>query len=189
MLGKRSGAFAPRLVLVCAMLGLLGACSTTMSTKSAPSALSLQEIGIDADRKALAFVEVKEKKAKGQRVWCVPYARTLSGVQLRGNAGTWWNAAKGVYERGHEPELGAVMVFSSTKKLPMGHVAVVSDVVNDRELLINHANWKRNQVSTAMKVVDVSKAGDWSSVKVESQPGSYGRVYPISGFVYPTPAG
>ncbi len=55
--------------------------------------------------------------------------------------------AKGVYDRGAEPEVGAVMVFSGTRKLPMGHVAVVSKIVSDREILIDHANWKRNQVS------------------------------------------
>lgn len=189
MLGKNAGARAPRLLLICAIMGLLGACSTTMSSKSAPAGLKLEEPGIDPDRQQMAFVEVNQKKARGERVWCVPYARTLSGVELRGNAGTWWNAAKGVYERGHDPAEGAVMVFSSTRKLPMGHVAVVSDVVSDREVLINHANWKRNQVSPAMKVIDVSDKGDWSAVKVESQPGAYGRVYPISGFVYPAPAG
>lgn len=185
---KLAGGAVARTVLVCASLTLLGACATTKSTKSAPEGLMIGDSGIDPSRQQMAFVEVKEKKAKGQRVWCVPYARTLSGVHLRGNAGTWWGAAKGVYDRGHDPAAGAVMVFSSTKKLPMGHVAVVSEVLSDREILINHANWKRNQLSLGMKVVDISKKGDWTSVKVESQPGTYGRAYPVSGFIYPEPS-
>ena len=108
-------------------------------------------------------------------------------IEIRGNAETWWSGAKGIYERGHDPEVGAVMVFSGTRKLPMGHVAVVSEIVSDREIRIDHANWKRNQVSLGMAVIDVSEQGDWSAVKVAYDPGKYGRVYPISGFIYPQP--
>ena len=38
-----------------------------------------------------------------------------------------------------------------------------------------------------MAVIDVSEQGDWSAVKVAYDPGKYGRVYPISGFIYPQP--
>lgn len=176
---RRMGAMALRFVFTGAMLLSMGACAgTSMSTKSAPA-------GIDPVRSEQALLEAKAKRARGERVWCVPYARTASGVAIRGNAGTWWNAAKGAYERGKAPEVGAVMAFSATKKLPMGHVAVVSEVVSPREILIDHANWKRNEVSLKMAVIDVSDSNDWSKVRVESQPDSYGRVYPISGFIYP----
>ena len=37
-----------------------------------------------------------------------------------------------------------------------------------------------------MAVIDVSKANDWSAMQVESQPGAFGRTYPINGFIYPT---
>jgi hypothetical protein len=137
------------------------------------------------DRVALASAEARQLRAKGQRVWCVPFARTASGISIKGNAKTWWDQAKGLYRRGAEPEVGAVMVFSGSRKMPMGHVAVVSGVVNDRVILIDHANWKRNQISLGMAVMDVSEAGDWSAVRVEGDPGVVGRVNPVSGFIYP----
>jgi hypothetical protein len=137
------------------------------------------------ERVALATAEVKQKRARGERVWCVPFARTASGVQIKGNAKTWWDAAAGRYRRGDEPEVGAVMVFSGSRKMPMGHVAVVAEVVSDRVILIDHANWKRNKVSLGMVVRDVSDAGDWSAVRVEGDPGVVGRVNPVSGFIYP----
>ena len=78
------------------------------------------------------------------------------------------------------------MAFSGTSSLPMGHIAVVSDVVSPREIRVDHANWKRNQVSLKMAVIDVSKANDLSAVQVESQAGACGRTYAINGFIYPT---
>jgi surface antigen len=132
-----------------------------------------------------AVTEAQSKRSRGERVWCVPFARTASGVEIKGNAKTWWAAAEGRYDRGNQPMVGAVMVFSGSRSMPMGHVAVVSEVVNDRIILIDHANWKRNQVSLDMAVIDVSEAGDWSAVKVENGSGSYGRTNPVSGFIYP----
>jgi len=76
------------------------------------------------------------------------------------------------------------MAFAGTRALPMGHVAVVSQIVSDREIRVDHANWLRNQVSLGMSVIDVSDAGDWSRVRVESTPGNYGKVYVIDGYIY-----
>ena len=137
------------------------------------------------ERVALASAEARQKRSRGERVWCVPFARTASGVAIKGNAKTWWAAAEGRYDRGNEPSVGAVMVFSGSRKMPMGHVAVVAEIVNDRVILIDHANWKRNKVSLGMAVTDVSSAGDWSAVRVEGDPGVVGRVNPVSGFIYP----
>lgn len=138
-------------------------------------------------RQEMAISQAAAKRAQGQRVWCVPFARDLSGINLRGNAGTWWNAAQGVYARGKEPQVGAVMVFSAGRNLRVGHVAVVSEVVNAREIRIDHANWERNRVTLRQRVVDTSAANDWSTVRVESVPGSLGRPYAVSGFVYNRP--
>ena len=77
------------------------------------------------------------------------------------------------------------MSFRATSGIPLGHVAVVSDIVTDREIVVNHANWHRNKVSLKMGVKDVSKHNDWTLVRVESQPGRYGNFYPVSGFIYP----
>ncbi|MGJ8545951.1 MAG: CHAP domain-containing protein [Sulfitobacter sp.] len=166
------------------LLGTLlmtAACSGPREFKDLPTISSVE---LDPDRQALAVREVRALQAKGQRVWCVPYARNLSGVQIRGNAHTWWSQAAASYQRGKTPAIGAVMVFSKTRSNPNGHIAVVSEVVSDREIRVDHANWKRNKISTGMSIIDVSKSGDWSAVKVESNPGAYGRVYPISGFIY-----
>jgi len=142
--------------------------------------------GIDSGRQHAALLEAKQKQSKGQRVWCVPFARTASGVELRGDAKTWWNSARGSYERGNQPRPGAVMAFAATRKMSRGHIAVVSDVVSDREIRINHANWIKNKVQLDMKVVDISPKNDWTSVKVERVAGEMGvSSYPINGFIYP----
>ncbi|WP_321170050.1 CHAP domain-containing protein [Pseudodonghicola flavimaris] len=135
---------------------------------------------------AFAMQEVEVLQSKGSRVWCVPFARNLSGVEIRGNAGTWWNTAKKTsYDVSHDPEVGSVMVFSATRSMPMGHVAVVSEVLDNHKILVDHANWHRNKVSLGMAVIDVSAKQDWSRVRVESAPGAFGSVYPISGFILP----
>ncbi len=124
---------------------------------------------------------------------CVPFARALSGIDIRGNARDWWDRAFGRYQRGQQPRVGAVMAFAPTRGMPIGHVAVVSSVVSARELLISHANWspingRRGQVERNVRVVDVSPAGDWSQVRVWYAPlrdlGT--RVNPVRGFIYPS---
>ncbi|MFN3845979.1 MAG: CHAP domain-containing protein [Paracoccaceae bacterium] len=181
----RSFAKSCRLVLTCSALFMLAACGDviTKSSMSAPVAPS----SINHLLQAEAIAEAKQKQAKGARVWCVPFARTASGVDLKGNAGTWWKAAAGVYDRGPQPETGAVMVFAPSNQSRLGHVAVVSEVVSDRMILIDHANWHRNKISLKMPVIDVSAKGDWSKVRVEGTPGILGSVYPVHGFVYPAP--
>ncbi|OYU18312.1 MAG: CHAP domain-containing protein [Rhodobacteraceae bacterium PARR1] len=135
-----------------------------------------------AELKAAVQVAV-ENRPRG-RLWCVPFARAVTGVDLRGNAKTWWHQAKGRYERGNEPEIGAVMTFSGSRSMPRGHVAVVSKVLSDREVLIDQANWERNRITLDTLVVDVSAKGDWSQVRVANGNGSLGRVNPVYGFIY-----
>jgi surface antigen len=122
------------------------------------------------------------------RFWqCAPYARLISGVNIFGNAHTWWTQAVGKYTRGAMPKVGAVMSFASTARMRLGHVAMVSKVVNAREVLLTHANWsRRGQVETNVRAVDVSDAGDWSRVKVWfSGIGGLGTSsYPVNGFIY-----
>ena len=171
-----------RIPIILATILLVTACARSVPEMEVPS---LSSVELDPSRQQMALREVRSLQAKGQRVWCVPYARNVSGVQIRGNAETWWDKAKGLYDRGSQPVVGAVMAFSATGSMPMGHVAVVSEVVSDREIRVDHANWKRNKVSLKMGIVDVSEQGDWSAVRVESQPGTFGSVYPINGFIYP----
>ncbi len=122
-------------------------------------------------------------RAKG-RIWCVPFAREVTGINLQGNAKTWWDKAENVYPKGQKPVVGSVLNFRSTKSMPMGHVAVVSKVISQRKILIDHANWQRNKVSLNMAVIDVSARNDWSAVRVETLPNTLGSVYPTYGFIY-----
>lgn len=122
---------------------------------------------------------------------CVPFARLISGVQIYGDAWTWWRQAVGKYETGHTPRAGAVLCFKPTGKMRLGHVAVVSQVLTERVIQITHANWSRiggtrGQIEKDVTVIDVSPNGDWSQVKVWYDPvrdlGS--SVYPTHGFIY-----
>jgi surface antigen len=118
---------------------------------------------------------------------CVTFARSVSGIDIHGNANTWWGQAAGKYQRGDTPREGAVLAFAATGHMPMGHVAMVSKVVSDREVLLTHANWSHpGRVETNVRAVDVSPNGDWSQVKVWYAPtGGLGTtVYPVKGFIY-----
>ena len=122
------------------------------------------------------------------RLQCVAYARSASSVQLSGNARNWWDNAEGVYSRGQQPLVGAVLAFSASHAMPMGHVAVVDKVIDARHILLNHANWSRpGMVERGVMAVDVSSAGDWSSVRVWYAPTrSLGlREAAAHGFIYP----
>src|SRR3546814_10528313 len=81
----------------------------------------------------------------------------------------------------YEPREGAVLAFASHGKMRLGHVAMVSKIVSDREVLLTHANWSRpGRVETDVRAVDVSPAGDWSEVKVW-----YGPIGDLGTSVYP----
>ncbi|MTH35367.1 CHAP domain-containing protein [Paracoccus limosus] len=164
-------------------LTTLAGCATTTPTQNAGPDIRMGRIS--EDRLTNALVEVQRKQKTGQRVWCVPFARDLSGINLFGNARTWWDQARGKYARSNEPEIGAVMSFLPTRKNPNGHVAVVSQMVSDRQVRLDHSNWQRNRVSRDMLAVDVSPANDWSMVRLESAPGQLGAKYPVQGFILP----
>ena len=122
---------------------------------------------------------------------CVPFARAASGIQIFGDAWTWWDQADGRYRRGDEPRVGAVIVFARTGRLPLGHVAVVSRVVESRVVMLTHANWsrfngERGHAEQDVTLFDVSRDNDWSAVKVwfRDSDGLGGTVYPVYGFVY-----
>ncbi len=126
----------------------------------------------------------------GGGLQCVPFARDASGIELTGNAWTWWDQAAGVYERGSTPEPGSILAFRANGAMQLGHVAVVSRVVNDREIEIDHANWGgyRGGVARGMPVVDVSPNNDWTAVRVGlGNSGEFGSIYPTNGFIYGRP--
>ena len=126
---------------------------------------------------------------RGKRpLQCVPYARELSKIALRGNAWTWWKKAEGRYERGSAPRPGAVLVLSKTRRLRYGHLAVVAEVRSSREIIVHQANWlNRGRIHRYTPVRDVSKNNDWSVVRVWYTPGRQmgSGHYPAYGFIYP----
>jgi surface antigen len=122
------------------------------------------------------------------RYQCVPYAREMSGVNIRGNANTWWAQAQGVYKTDDEPSEGAVIVMRGYTPKDIGHVAVIRKVVNSRKIIIDHANWlNKGEITLSVPVWDVSKKGDWSEVRVWHVPGQHWgkRVYGAQGFILP----
>src|ERR1700744_6473429 len=123
---------------------------------------------------------------------CAPFARLVSGIQIFGDAYTWWRQAIGRYETGFTPRAGAVLCFKPTERMRLGHVAVVSQVLTDRIVQITHANWSpiegpRGKIEKDVTLVDVSPRGDWSEVKVWYDPSRDlgGSTYPTYGFIYP----
>lgn len=117
---------------------------------------------------------------------CVPFARRESGVEIYGNANTWWRQAAGRFERSRAPEEGGVMVLRGYRDANRGHVAVVQEIVSPRLIIVDHANWLNNgEITRNVPIRDVSAAGDWSKVQVWHVPGRHwgGRVYDVQGFI------
>jgi surface antigen len=121
---------------------------------------------------------------------CVPYARARSGISIHGDANTWWAQAAGRYARGAAPRLGSVMVLTGYSSDGRNHLAVVSAMVSDREIRVDHANWLNDgNIYTDDPVIDVSANNDWSAVRVwNARTRAWGtRVYLVEGFIGPGP--
>ncbi|WP_114377124.1 CHAP domain-containing protein [Elioraea thermophila] len=135
--------------------------------------------------------------APSHLVQCVPFARHLSGIDIIGDARTWWAQAEGRYARGSRPEVGSVLVFRPSGGMRLGHVSVVTGIVSSREILVDHANWPgpgvpKGRIARGVSVIDVSPGNDWTAVRVEihGRGSDYGRTYATWGFIYPRdPAG
>nr|WP_247712842.1 CHAP domain-containing protein [Qipengyuania intermedia] len=124
-------------------------------------------------------------------IQCAPYAREISGIEIYGDARTWWTQAQARYETGNLPREGAVMAFRPHRSMQLGHVATVSRVLDSRRVLLDHANWspidgKRGQVEKNVLAIDVSPNNDWSEVRVWYAPiADVGKTrWPIEGFIY-----
>jgi surface antigen len=118
---------------------------------------------------------------------CVPYARALSGIAIHGDAASWWRQAAQRFDRGAQPRVGAVLTFKATSAMPHGHVAVVDAVLDDRHILLDHANWSApGMIEQGVLAEDESAAGDWSSIRVWYAPlhGLGTRESPAFGFIY-----
>ncbi len=119
---------------------------------------------------------------------CVPYAREVSHIELSGDAFLWWAEASGRYARGDAPAEGAVLNFRPIGRMPLGHVAVVTAVIDSRTILVTQANWIRGAITNDVTVQDVSADNDWSQVQVElGDSSTLGAAYPTYGFIYNQP--
>jgi hypothetical protein len=72
--------------------------------------------------------------------------------------------------------------------MPLGHIAVVTRVIDAREIEVDHANWTPGAIRRQVRVVDVSARNDWTAVRVELGDGDrFGAQYATSGFIYGWP--
>jgi hypothetical protein len=123
---------------------------------------------------------------------CVPFARALSGVALVGDARTWWAQAEARFARAARPAPGAVMTFRpDPEAMPLGHVAVVTAVLDARTVLVAHSNWDgglgKGRISLDQPVRDVSPRNDWSMVRVwhEGTRALGPNAWALEGFILP----
>ena len=152
---------------------------------------ALLALGLAGCAGSMPSAELPQDRAMTQNdgqtpLQCVPYAREHSGINIHGDAYTWWDQAAGKYPRGTLPEPGAVMVLSNYAGLQRGHVAVVREVVSPREIRVDHANWLDDgAIYVNDPVQDVSSANDWSAVRVYNiKTGGWGtKIYPVQGFI------
>ena len=127
--------------------------------------------------------------ATARPLQCVPYARRVTDLNIRGDAWTWWRSAEGRYRRDNQPAVGSILVLKQTDRLRLGHIAVVSRVLNNREILVEHANWlNQGHIHKHTLVRDASANNDWSAVRVWYTPGKTlgKRTYPAHGFIHPS---
>ncbi len=137
---------------------------------------------------SVAIAEVPQPSVETplHKLFCVEYARARSGLAVFGDAKFWWARAKNLYARAAKPMENAVIVFSGSKRLKSGHVAVVTDIVSKREIRVDQANWQNHgEIDHATPVLDVSARNDWSQVRVwDMRSNGFGaHVYAISGFI------
>ena len=83
------------------------------------------------------------------------------------------------------------MVLKPGHGMRVGHVAMVSEIVDARTIKLTHANWSvRGGVEHDVTAIDVSDAGDWSKVRIWYAPiHDIGlTAYSAYGFIYPDSA-
>jgi GTP-binding protein len=115
---------------------------------------------------------------------CVPYAREVSGIQIYGDAWTWWDQAEGHYARGHTPRVGAVMAFQPYGSMTLGHVAAVSRVIDSRASLTPRdeeiARWLRVQDVPVVLVANKAEGRSGDDGIMESYALGFGEPVAIS---------
>ncbi len=119
---------------------------------------------------------------------CVPYARQISGINIYGDAYTWWDQAAGVYSREQDPRAGSLLVLAGYAGPKRAHLALVTKIVSPREIRVDHANWLNDgNIFLNSPVIDISPNNDWSMVRVfNNRDGHLGvNNYNVQGFISP----
>lgn len=174
-----------RLLAGAVLLSAIAACSSHPGSPAVGPGSGAAAPGADPEIGAVGAAAPTIRHA-GRPLECVPYARKVSGIGIRGDAWTWWDQADGVFSRGRDPRPGAVMVINVEPK--RGHLAVVKRIDGPRRIVVDHANWlNRGRIHEDTPVVDVSEANDWSRVRVWYTPGKQLGItaYDVAGFIYP----
>lgn len=140
----------------------------------------------------MALFHTASAGAFDEGLQCVPYARALTGIDIRGDAYSWWDQADGRYDRGDRPRVGAVMWFRPHGAMRLGHIAAVRKIIDRRTVIVSHANWstidgRRGHIEENVRVVDASADNDWSVVQVWYTPNAAlgTTLWPLNGFIYP----
>lgn len=176
-----------RLALPLVLLLALAACSGAPAPKAPPQSAHGNPVSPEATAHRQTARPQPALYNPGSPLQCVPYAREAAGIEIYGDAWTWWDSAAGRYARGSQPRPGAVVQLQ-VKHAERGHLAYVSEVVSSREIIVDHANWlNRGKIHRHTPMVDVSPNNDWSQVRVWYTPGGHlgGSTYPVVGFIYP----
>jgi surface antigen len=162
----------------------LAACASTHAPHGVASQQRVDEPPERAPVDEQAPPRVLDRTA---HIQCVPFARRASGIEIYGNASTWWRQAEGRYPRSSSPAPGSVLVMRGYRREGRGHVAVVSAIVSARVIRVDQANWlNAGEISVGVPVMDVSPHNDWSQVRVWYIPGGQwgARVYTAYGFIH-----
>ncbi len=173
----------PRLLVPMLLLSALAACGSP----SGPPPRTAAVAPVDPSQGAHGGSVQPAIHVPSQPLQCVPFARAHSGIEIHGDAWTWWGQADDRYPRGDTPRVGAVVALQVNHD-KRGHLAVVREVRGPRTIVVDHANWlNRGRIHRNTPMVDVSPDNDWSRVRVWYTPGGHlgGSVYPVHGFIYP----
>jgi hypothetical protein len=178
-----------RYLLRAVTFALLGAALAACATAPAPIASRPYQPPVWADP-SLAIDPYAPPRIieGGEPQQCVPFARSASGVEIYGDANTWWVQAEGRYPRSSLPAPGSVLVLRGYNDPGRGHVAVVSAIVSERVIRVDQANWlNQGEITLSVPVMDVSENNDWSAVRVWYIPtNDWGaRTYEADGFIHP----
>lgn len=87
-------------------------------------------------------------------IQCVQYVRNVTGVNIKGNANTWYAQAKNKgYSTGSTPKVGAILVENHLSK--HGHVSKVV-AVEGNKITVTEANYIKGKITTRTLVASTN---------------------------------